>query len=163
MAVMNARSPASKFVEKEVLTASRRRCCLCVFLTDRDDVRKGQIAHLNRDPSDSRFQNLVFLCLEHHDEYDGRASQSKGLTLEEVTEYRDRLYRQNNTLPTPGAPGSPLFWANLGAVCGSMSSHSTVTCVLAHPHSRTYTLLRNDEGELCPTERRSRIFTSSSK
>jgi hypothetical protein len=30
--------------------------------------------------------------LEHHDEYDGRSSQSKALTLAEVREYRDRLY-----------------------------------------------------------------------
>lgn len=67
----------------------------------RDDVRKGQIAHLNHDPSDSRFQNLVFLCFDHHDEYDGRTGQSKGLTLEEVREYRDRLYSRNGALPTP--------------------------------------------------------------
>ena len=89
------RRPASRSVEEQVLTASHRRCCLCVFLTGRDDVRKGQIAHLNRDRSDSHFQNLVFLCLEHHDEYDSRPSQSKGLTLAEVREYRDRLYSRN--------------------------------------------------------------------
>jgi hypothetical protein len=99
--MMKVRRPATKSVEKEVLTASRRRCCLCVFLTGPDDVKKGQIAHLNRDRSDSRFQNLVFLCLEHHDEYDGRTGQSKGLTLEEVKEYRDRLYSRNGALPTP--------------------------------------------------------------
>jgi hypothetical protein len=41
--------------------------------------------------------------------------------------------------------------------CGALSrSHSTVTCVLAHPHSRTYTVLRNDEGELCPPRKETR-------
>jgi hypothetical protein len=64
-------------------------------LNNRNDIRKGQIAHLNRDPTDSRFENLVFLCLEHHDEYDSRTSQSKGLLLEEIREYRDRLYEKN--------------------------------------------------------------------
>jgi hypothetical protein len=118
---MGERKPAPKLVEKDVLTASRRRCCLCVFLDDRDEVRKGQIAHLNRDPSNSRFENLVWLCLEHHDDYDGRTSQSKGLTLDEVREYRDRLYARydpeakqrilNNTEYTeaaeaPSAPAS---------------------------------------------------------
>jgi len=63
-------------------------------------VRKGQIAHLNHDRSDSRFENLVFLCLEHHDEDDGQPSQSKGLTLEEVRSYRERLYSKNGELPT---------------------------------------------------------------
>lgn len=59
-------------------------------------VRKGQIAHLNHDASDRRFENLVYLCLEHHDEYDGRTSQSKGYTVDELRAYRDRLYIQND-------------------------------------------------------------------
>ena len=37
------------------------------------------------------FENLVFLCLSHHDEYDSRRSQSKGLLLEEVREYRNKI------------------------------------------------------------------------
>jgi hypothetical protein len=81
-------------METEVLLASGRRCCLCVFLSNRDDVRKGQLAHLNRNATDTRFENLVWLCLEHHDEYDGRTSQLKGLSPGEVRAYRDRLYAQ---------------------------------------------------------------------
>jgi len=76
------------------LTASRRRCCLCVFLFNREEVRKGQIAHLNGDASDNDFGNLVWLCLDHHDEYDGRTSQSKGFTRSEVRTYRDQLYER---------------------------------------------------------------------
>jgi hypothetical protein len=79
----------------KALLASGRRCCLCVFLDGLDEVRKGQIAHLNRDPSKSNFESLVWLCLDHHDEYDSRTSQSKGLTVAEVTAYRDRLYARN--------------------------------------------------------------------
>ncbi len=91
---MTERKLVPKTIETDVLLASRRRCCLCVFLNHRDEVRKGQIAHLNRDPSDSRFENLVWLCFDHHDEYDGRTSQAKGLTPAEVSEYRDRLYKK---------------------------------------------------------------------
>jgi len=83
-------------VETSVLLLSGRKCCLCVYLFKRDGVAKGQIAHLNHDPSDPRFENLVYLCLEHHDEYDGRTSQSKGYTAAEVREYRDKLYIQND-------------------------------------------------------------------
>src|SRR5437588_6907976 len=94
---MSKRRPPSKSIEKDVLLASRRRCCLCVFLDHRDEVRRGQVAHLNHDPSDSRLENLVWLCLEHHDEYDGKTSQSKGFTLDEVREYRDRLYARHES------------------------------------------------------------------
>ena len=79
------------------MVAARRRCCLCVFLHHRDEVRKGQIAHLNRDPSDFRFENLVWLCFEHHDEYDSRTSQSKGLISAEVRAYRDAIHARNDT------------------------------------------------------------------
>jgi hypothetical protein len=75
----------------EVVTASRRRCCIC-FALDGDSTEKpGQIAHLDRDASNSRPDNLAFLCLKHHDQYDSRTSQSKGLTLEEVKGYRGQL------------------------------------------------------------------------
>jgi hypothetical protein len=64
-------------------------------LDDLETVRRGHIAHLNRDSSDSKFDNLVFLCLVHHDEYDSKPSQSKGFSVSEVREYRDRLYAKN--------------------------------------------------------------------
>lgn len=101
---MSKRKPLPKSIETGVLLASRRRCCLCVFLNHRDEVHKGQIAHLNRDSSDSRFDNLVWLCLEHHDEYDGKTSQSKGLTINEVREYRNRLYARNDQGPNYNLP-----------------------------------------------------------
>src|SRR5260370_22912285 len=93
---MSGRIPTRKSTETDILLASRRRCCLCVFLKNRDEERRGQIAHLNHDPSDPRFENLVWLCLEHHDEYDGKTSQSKGITPDEVRAYRDRLYTRND-------------------------------------------------------------------
>jgi hypothetical protein len=34
----------------------------------------------------------VFLCFEHHEEYDRRPSQSKALLASEVRKYRDQLY-----------------------------------------------------------------------
>src|SRR6202023_3246597 len=79
-------------IQSQVMVASRRRCCLCFFLRDDYTVHKGQIAHLNHDPADSRFGNLVFLCFNHHDEFDGQTSQSKGFTSIEVRTYRDKLY-----------------------------------------------------------------------
>jgi hypothetical protein len=90
---MNTRKPANKADETKVLTMSRRRCCICFALEANDTIQPGQLAHLNRDPSRSTPDSLVFLCLRHHDQYDTRTSQSKGLTEAEVRQYRDELYR----------------------------------------------------------------------
>jgi hypothetical protein len=54
-------------------------------------LKVGQIAHLDRDRSNSAEENLAFLCFEHHDEYDSRTSQRKGLTAGEVKAFRDEL------------------------------------------------------------------------
>ncbi len=85
------RQSATKSTEAQVLLDCKRRCCLCYYLGGDKSPRKGQVAHLNRERSDSRPDNLVFLCFEHHDEYDSQTSQSKNLTPLEVRHYRDLL------------------------------------------------------------------------
>lgn len=97
-AVMAKRSQIKKHVAAKVMMASRRRCCLCVYLNDRHEIRQGQIAHLNRNSHNSLFDNLVFLCLDHHDLYDSRPSQSKGFSEIEVKVWRDRLYAKYDML-----------------------------------------------------------------
>ena len=82
-----------------VLIASRRRCCLCFYIRGRQDEQKGQIAHIDRNPSHNELANLVYLCLEHHDEFDSPTSQSKGFTTGEVKHYRERLYRHFGLRP----------------------------------------------------------------
>jgi hypothetical protein len=75
----------------EILVSSKRRCCICVAVRNDATEKRGQIAHLDHDPSNNRIDNLAFLCLDHHDQYDSRSSQSKGYTLEEVKRYRALL------------------------------------------------------------------------
>ncbi len=89
---MANRAGINRHVAAKVLMASRRRCCLCVYLDNRDEVRMGQIAHINHSSEESAFDNLVFLCLDHHDLFDSRTSQSKGFSEIEVKGWRDRLY-----------------------------------------------------------------------
>ena len=95
------RQAIHKDVETRILVASRRRCCLCYFVKHIKTERKGQIAHLSGDPSHTSFDDLVFLCLEHHDEFDGRTRQAKGLTEHEVRHYRDKLYEELVSEPAP--------------------------------------------------------------
>ncbi len=87
-----ARKTVPPDIKKDVLVSSRRRCTVCFGLLGNSSVKKGQIAHLDRDNTNDKFENLVFLCLKHHDEYDSTTSQSKGWTEAEVKKYRDDLY-----------------------------------------------------------------------
>jgi hypothetical protein len=65
---------------------------LCFGLQQLHGPVKGQIAHVDRDRSNNASDNLVWLCLTPHDDYDARPSQSKGLTPAEVKYYRQELY-----------------------------------------------------------------------
>ena len=78
--------------EAEILKCSGRRCCICFGLYGDLEVKQGQIAHLDRNRSNSTADNLAFLCLQHHNEYDTRTSQSKGWTVGEAKDYRALLY-----------------------------------------------------------------------
>lgn len=88
---MTKRKNIPNAVQVEVLVQCRRRCCLCFGLSQDKSIKKGQIAHLDGDASNNVIKNLVFLCLDHHDEYDSTTRQSKGLKREEIEKYRAEL------------------------------------------------------------------------
>jgi len=77
----------------EVLLQSRRRCAICFGYNSDTRLKPGQVAHIDRDNTNAALENLVFLCLVHHDQYDSKTSQSKGITLGEVKHFRDELYK----------------------------------------------------------------------
>ena len=68
----------------------------------------GQIAHLDGNRANGSEDDLVYLCLSHHSQYDSRTSQRKNYTLAEVKEYRDRIYEAV-------AVGRDLPWQTSGA------------------------------------------------
>lgn len=88
----NARKHIPIDVEIELLSKSRRRCCVCFGLHGDFDPKPGQFAHLDKTRKNSTLTNLAWLCLEHHDQYDSVTSQTKGLKPHEVKLYRDELY-----------------------------------------------------------------------
>lgn len=79
-------------IEETVLVLSRRRCCICYGLNRDTEIKSGQIAHLDGNSNNNILDNLAFLCLEHHDQYDSKTSQSKGLTTREVRRFRLELH-----------------------------------------------------------------------
>ncbi len=98
---MTSRSKISSNIETQVLVLSRRRCALCFALSKIQEEQKGQIAHLDQDPSNNSLNNLIFLCLNHHDAYDSSTSQSKGYTEDELKHYRDELYSTFRPMAKP--------------------------------------------------------------
>jgi len=81
-------------IQTQVLIQCRRRCCICYGLERDYKIKRGQIAHINNNRNDNRLDNLAFLCLPHHDEYDSTTSQSKNLTKNEIREFRKELQNE---------------------------------------------------------------------
>src|SRR5215469_6188264 len=78
-------------VEGQVLIACRRRCVLCYVLDNDLGWKKGQLAHIDRDPTNMKLENAAYLCATHHDEYDGRPSQTKRFTPAELIAWQAEL------------------------------------------------------------------------
>lgn len=89
---MMARKKVTPATEGDVLVSSKRRCALCFGINEDDSEKRGQIAHVDKDSSNSTSENLVFLCFDHHDAYDSTTRQSKNYTSKEVQYYRNQLY-----------------------------------------------------------------------
>jgi hypothetical protein len=88
---MPARKKTPPSTELDVLTRTARRCALCFGLEGDLSRKKGQIAHIDHDPSNTDPGNLVFLCLDHHDEYDSTTRFAKGVTELELKAYQSVL------------------------------------------------------------------------
>ncbi|MBK9260445.1 MAG: HNH endonuclease [Polyangiaceae bacterium] len=85
------RKAIAETVVADLLVKTRRRCSLCVFLAGNVERKRVQIAHIDQDASNDAADNLVPLCLDHHDEYDSTTRQSKNITRHELRSYRNRL------------------------------------------------------------------------
>jgi hypothetical protein len=111
-----------KAIQDQVVLLSRRRCCICFGLEGDLEEKDGQIAHLDRDNTNNDLDNLSFLCLLHHNKYDSKTSQSKGLRESEVKRYRKELYDKiaaglpAAVTPTPSFSTEPADRANLHVV-----------------------------------------------
>jgi hypothetical protein len=79
-------------VETAVLANSARRCTLCFHLNGDLTEKLGQIAHLDRNRTNSEESNLAWMCLDHHSLYDSKTKQHKNYTIREVRAARSRLY-----------------------------------------------------------------------
>ncbi|MFQ2400731.1 hypothetical protein [Aeromonas dhakensis] len=79
-------------VQTQLLEKSRRRCALCFGINNDTREQIGQIAHLDQNNTNPALENLVWLCLHHHNAYDSSTSQSKNYIYNEIKMHRDNLY-----------------------------------------------------------------------
>jgi hypothetical protein len=100
---MASRKHVAQDIVDQVLIQCRRRCALCFGLEGRAGIRDGQVAHADRDNGNNRPENLVWLCLRHHNAYDRQARQSKGFTQQELLAHRAALLEYLQALPAEWA------------------------------------------------------------
>ena len=86
-----SRKAVSEKIQAGILFKCRRRCALCFGLDNDFSEKKGQIAHIDRDNTNNNEENLVFLCLDHHNLYDSKFKQTKNFTQLEVKTYKEKL------------------------------------------------------------------------
>jgi hypothetical protein len=90
---MPRRPHSPRSTETDLLLRSRRRCALCLGFHGDVSLKVGQVAHVDGNARNTSLSNLAWLCLPHHDQYDGTTSQSKGVTQSELRAYRKALYQ----------------------------------------------------------------------
>jgi hypothetical protein len=77
--------------EQAVLRTSARWCALCFCLNGDSEAKKGQLAHIDRRRSNTDSDNLAYLCLDHHDQYDTRSHASRGFSPRELRRCKHEL------------------------------------------------------------------------
>jgi hypothetical protein len=88
-------------VQADVLVKCRRRCVLCFCLNGDDLEKRGQLAHIDRDPENDTPENAAFLCSPHHDRYDSTSRQTKRILPDELKEYQQILYASVESFTAP--------------------------------------------------------------
>ena len=91
-------------VQAEVIFKSNRECVVC------DNHKRGDhIHHIDGDNSNSKFENLAFLCFDCHNDASLTGSLRKKLTAKTIKKYRDLKYQvvateRENSLKVFNAP-----------------------------------------------------------
>lgn len=122
---MTSRKKIPPSTETDVLIKSNRRCPICYFHDGDYSAKKGQVAHLDQNPTNNQENNLAFMCMTHHSDYDSTTSQHKNYTLSEMIVLRDKLYaaiaagEHHQTLSGGGMGGNAKVMGNGVAIGGS--------------------------------------------
>ncbi|MEZ5952744.1 MAG: HNH endonuclease signature motif containing protein [Hyphomonas sp.] len=78
-----SRTPIPDNVSAQILVEADRTCCVC-----RDPSKAIQIHHIDENPSNNAPENLVVLCLEHHNDTQLRGGFGRKLKAAEILIYK---------------------------------------------------------------------------
>lgn len=84
-----ARTPIPEDVSAEVMFLHDRACCVCC-----QPGQAVQIHHIDEDPTNHAVENLVVLCLEHHEQTQIRGGFGKKLKAADIIRHRDDWLRR---------------------------------------------------------------------
>jgi hypothetical protein len=76
-------------VVARVMLMTDRTCCVCNI-----PARRGQIHHIDEDPSNGAEANLAFLCFECHDQTMIKGGFGRKLNAAQVIAFRDHWYER---------------------------------------------------------------------
>lgn len=89
---MGSRKKLPRSAVVEIMDSVDLRCCMCPSSQSLPPtVRNGQIHHLDGDPSNSELENLVYLCLDCHEEAGKSTRSARRVPPELIVRRRDRL------------------------------------------------------------------------
>lgn len=80
---MADRIPIPTELASKLLIAVRHRCCICP-----EHRRIANIHHLDQDPSNNTYENLICLCAECHADAHTRSSMRRNLSTEQLKAYK---------------------------------------------------------------------------
>ena len=102
----NNRPPIPQAIQDALFVECRRKCAMCYALLSDWHPKNGQIAHIDRNNANNKPENLAYLCLDHHNEYDGTPGLTKRFTPGELKSYRAMLLKailEREAQPSPQA------------------------------------------------------------
>jgi hypothetical protein len=85
------RPPVPQAIADKLISDCRRICAMCFALQGDGTTKNGQVAHLDHDRSNNKPDNLAWLCLAHHDDYDSTRRQTRNFSPGEIKRYRASL------------------------------------------------------------------------
>lgn len=117
-------------LKAKIFSASRFACAVC-------QDRGMQIHHIDKDHSNNAFDNLVLLCMKHHDEAHTKRELSANLTADQLKRIRNRWYEkvklgQQQICTAAGQEGLAHEFLKCGITWGYIN-HARVMQLLPQP------------------------------